>query len=177
MVLESEHRKINTKGSPKKGGINQAITQKKSLGARSETYQRYLRKSGWRFCESFFLWDILIELQQKFPNGFTRTDEFEYLVNRFGRRHSRSELRSAIYILYQIKAVIYKTNDILIVVFPPSERALSRRVDTLLINKIVNICKMRQLPFELESVVPLLTNSYTPSQIKNLISDAQSFGN
>ena len=59
----------------------------------TELYERFLRKSGWRSCESSFLWSSLTRLKQNFPRGFTRSQEFEYLIEIFGYNRTRGELR------------------------------------------------------------------------------------
>ncbi|MBD1866529.1 hypothetical protein H6F95_04250 [Cyanobacteria bacterium FACHB-471] len=153
--------------------IVQKVLKKSTTEIKTEIYQRYLRKSGWRFCESSFLWDILVELQRHFPNGFTRAEEFEYLVERFKRHYSRSHLRAAIYILYRSGTVKKKTEILLTTDIPASERVLSKKVDALLIERLIGICKAHQLAIEVDGIIPLLVNSYTAAQLKTLLSNAQ----
>jgi uncharacterized protein (TIGR00288 family) len=66
-----------------------------------DIYQRLLRKSSWRSCEPSFLIHALSKLRERFPQGFTRSEEFKYLVEEFGHSRTRSELRSTIYLLYK----------------------------------------------------------------------------
>lgn len=169
--MMSQHSETNTEA-----GAGKAIVQKNHKKTVTETkteiYQRYLRKSGWRFCEPSFLWDILVELQRHFSNGFTKAEEFEYLVDRFGQHYSRSHLRAIVYILYRIRAV-RKTEVLLTTDIPASERVLSKKVDALLIERLIGICKLHQLNIEVDSIIPLLANSYTASQLEILLSNAQ----
>ena len=157
--------------------IVRKVPKKSAAETKTEIYRRYLRKVGWRFCEASLLWDILVELQRHFPNGFTRAEEFEYLVDRFGRHHSRSHLRAAIYILYRIGTVKKKIEILLTTDIPASERVLSRKVDALLIERLIGVCKARQLVIEVDSIIPLLVNFYTAAQLETLISSAELLGN
>lgn len=169
--MMSQYSETNAKAGAGKA-IVQKVPKKTATEAKAEIYQRYLRKSGWRFCESSLLWDMLVELQRHFPNGFTRAEEFEHLVDRFGRHHSRSHLRAAIYILYRI-GTVRKTEALLTTDIPVSERVLSKKVDALLIERLIGICKLHQLNIEVDSILPLLANSYTASQLETLLSNAQ----
>jgi uncharacterized protein (TIGR00288 family) len=63
-----------------------------------ELYRRFLRKSGWVSCGVNLLWDALNKLSQRFPDGFTRSEEFECLIESFGRNRTRGELRAVMYI-------------------------------------------------------------------------------
>ena len=74
----------------------------------AELYHRLLRKIGWSPCESSLLWDVLTKLDRQFPDGFTRSEEFDYLVQSFGHHQTRNELRSAICILFKAGFVVYK---------------------------------------------------------------------
>lgn len=139
-----------------------------------DLYRRLLRKSGWRSCESSFLCDALGKLRERYPDGFTRSEEFEYLIEVGGHNRTRGELRSAIYLLYKAGYVIQqslKQNDeyIFIANFPESERVMSKKIDAVLINRLVQLCKLHNTAFIPELVTQLLINCYHKEQIKDLI--------
>lgn len=146
----------------------------------TDLYKRFLRKSGWRSCESSFLWDSLNKLKVRFPEGFTRSEEFEYLIESFGYNRTRGELRAAIYILYKAGFVFQqqqKQDDepILIALLPESERVMSKKVDEVMTHRLVHVCKSHNVPFISELITPLLSNLYTKEQFKVLIEKAQSY--
>ncbi|EDX74649.1 conserved hypothetical protein [Coleofasciculus chthonoplastes PCC 7420] len=139
-----------------------------------DLYKRLLRKSSWRSCESSFLCDALGKLRERYPDGFTRSEEFEYLIKVFGHNRTRGELRSAIYLLYKAGYVIQqsqKQNDeyICIANSPECERLMSKKIDTVLINRLVKLCQLHNTAFVPEIVTQLLINSYPKEQIKDLI--------
>lgn len=141
-----------------------------------DLYKRLLRKSSWRSCESFFLCDALKNLKERFPEGFTRSEEFEYLIAAFGHNRTRGELRSAIYLLYKAGYVIQqsqKQNDehIFIANLPESERVMSKKIDAVLANRLFQLCKLHNTAFIPELVTQLLTNSYNKEQLKVLIAN------
>lgn len=143
-----------------------------------DLYKRLLRKSSWRSCESSFLCDALKNLKERFPDGFTRSEEFEYLIEAFGHNRTRGELRSAIYLLYKTGYVIQqpqKQNDehIFIADLPESERVMSNKIDAVLVNRLVQLCKLHNTSFIPELVTQLLTNSYNKEQLKVLIINNQ----
>jgi uncharacterized protein (TIGR00288 family) len=162
------------------GEVSSGSNKKESTLAKPTTdlYKRFLRKSGWRSCESSFLWDSLTKLKMRFPQGFTRSEEFEYLIESFGHNRTRGELRAAIYILYKAGFVSQqqKQDDepILMALLPESERVMSKRVDAVMTHRLVHVCKSQNVPFISELVTPLLSNSYTKEQFKLLIEKAQS---
>jgi len=143
-----------------------------------DLYKRFLRKSSWRSCESSFLFDALKKLKERFPDGFTRSEEFEYLIEAFGHNRTRGELRSTIYLLYKAGYVIQqseKQNDehILIADLPESERVISKKIDAVLVNRLVQLCKQHNTSFIPELVTGLLNNSYNKAQLKALITNNQ----
>lgn len=143
-----------------------------------DLYKRLLRKSSWRSCESSFLCDALKNLKERFPDGFTRSEEFEYLIEAFGYNRTRGELRSVIYLLYKAGYVIQqlqKQNDehIFIADLPESERVMSKKIDAVLVNRLVQLCKLHNTSFIPELVTQLLTNSYNKEQLKVLIANNQ----
>jgi uncharacterized protein (TIGR00288 family) len=143
-----------------------------------DLYKRLLRKSSWRSCESSFLCDALKNLKERFPDGFTRSEEFEYLIEAFGHNRTRGELRSAIYLLYKTGYVIQqpqKQNDehIFIADLPESERVMSKKIDAVLVNRLVQLCNLHNTSFIPELVTQLLTNSYNKEQLKVLITNNQ----
>jgi uncharacterized protein (TIGR00288 family) len=145
----------------------------------TDLYRRFLRKSGWRSCESSFLWDSLTKLKMRFPDGFTRSEEFEYLIEAFGHNRTRGELRAAIYILYKTGFVSQqqlKQDDepVLTALLPEFERVMSKKVDAVMAHRLVHVCKFHNVSFIPELVIPLLSNSYTKEQFKILIDNAQS---
>ncbi len=149
---------------------------KKALLAKPtvDLYRRFLRKSGWRSCESSFLWEALNELKRHFPEGFMRSQEFEYLIEVFGYNRTRGELRSVMYILYKIGFVIQQQQiksdePVLMIHLPPSETAMSEKVDAVMTQRLVQICDSHDTPFIPEVVVPLLNNSYSKEKFKELI--------
>ena len=137
-------------------------------------YKRLLRKSGWRSCESSFLCDTLRRLQEHFPEGFTRSEEFQYLIEVFGYNRTRGELRSVIYLLYKAGYITHNRkmqNDepILIANLPESEEEMSRNIDIVLVNRLVQLCKLHEISFIPELITQLLINSYTQEQLNRLI--------
>ncbi len=96
------------------------------------------------------------------------------MIEVFGHNRTRGELRSAIYLLYKAGYVIQqsqKQNDeyIFIANFPESERVMSKKIDAVLINRLVQLCKLHNTAFIPELVTQLLMNSYHKEQIKALI--------
>jgi uncharacterized protein (TIGR00288 family) len=139
-----------------------------------DLYKRLLRKSSWRSCESSFLCDALGKLRERYPDGFTRSEEFEYLIEVFGHNRTRGELRSAIYLLYKAGYVIQqsqKQNDEYIFMAnpPECERVISKKIDAVLINRLVKLCELNNTAFIPEIVTQLLINSYHKEQIEDLI--------
>ncbi|MFE4107905.1 NYN domain-containing protein [Almyronema epifaneia] len=144
----------------------------------TDLYKRLLRKSGWRSCSSLFLWTILTNLQQQFPEGFTRSQEFEYLVESFGDSHTRGEIRAAIYILYKGKCVVQINKNpsdepVFKVLLPASLQAMAKNIDVFLVFRLFKICQSNNVRFSFELLSPLLTESYTEKQLKGLIKDIQ----
>jgi uncharacterized protein (TIGR00288 family) len=165
---EKEQGEIISINNPKKSALLEPTT---------DLYKRFLRKSGWRLCELSFLWDSLTKLKLRFPDGFTRSEEFEYLIESFGHNRTRTELRAAIYILYKTGFVSQQQQDdepILIAILPESEQVMSKKVDEVMIHRLVSICKFQNVPFIPELVTPLLTYFYTKEQFTTLIENAQS---
>jgi len=143
-----------------------------------DLYKRLLRKSSWRSCKSSFLCDALKNLKGRFPGVFTRREEFEYLIEVFGHNRTRGELRSSIYLLYKAGYVIQQPqnqNDehIFIANLPESEHAMSKKIDAVLVNRLVQLCKVHNTSFIPELVTQLLTNSYNKEQLKVLIANNQ----
>lgn len=143
-----------------------------------DVYKRLLRKSSWRSCEPSFLCDALSKLRERFPEGFTRSEEFKYLIEAFGHNRTRGELRSAIYLLYKAGYVIQqpqKQNDehVLIAGLPQSERVMSQKIDALLVHRLTQLCKLHNMSFIPELVIQLLINSYNKEQIKVMIANSQ----
>ncbi|MBD2020262.1 NYN domain-containing protein [Leptolyngbya sp. FACHB-36] len=143
-----------------------------------DLYRRFLRKSGWRSYKSSCLWDALTGLKTRFPEGFTKGEEFEYLIESFGRNLTRGELRSMIYIFYKAGFVVQqqqKRNDesILTVDLPKSERVMSKKLDLVMVNRIVQICRLQEVSFIPELIPQLLINSYTQEQFNVLVINAQ----
>lgn len=143
-----------------------------------DLYKRLLRKSSWRSCDSSFLCDALSKLRERFPEGFTRSEEFKYLIEAFGHNRTRGDLRSAIYLLYKAGYVIQqsqKKNDeyIFTTHLPESELIMSKKVDAILVNRLNQLCKLHNTSFILELANQLLINSYTKEQLKVLIANAQ----
>lgn len=143
-----------------------------------DLYKRLLRKSSWVFCESSFLCDALKKLKERFPCGFTRSEEFEYLIEAFGHNRTRGELRSAIYLLYKAGYVmqqLQKQNDehIFIADLSESECVMSKKIDAVLVNRLVHLCKLHDISFIPELVIQLLANSYSKKQLKVLIVNNQ----
>ncbi|MDX2253895.1 MAG: NYN domain-containing protein [Pseudanabaenaceae cyanobacterium bins.39] len=143
----------------------------------TDLYRRFLRKSGWRSCESSFLWDSLNKLKDRFPDGFTRSEAFEYFIESFGHNRTRGELRSAIYILYKtgyVSQQLLNQDDetILTALLPESELAMSNKVDAVMTHRLVHVCKFHNVSFIPDLVVPLLNRSYNKEQFKVLIDHA-----
>ncbi len=156
-----------------KVGIEESQIQKPT----TDLYRRFLRKGNWRLFESSLLWDSLIELGNRFPEGFTKSEEFECLVSKFGREWTRGELRAVTFILYKSELVTYqegeKDSSMLAINLPESERILSRKVDLATTCRLVKGCEIHKTPFIPELVAPLLHNSYTKEKFEGLIEKAQ----
>lgn len=143
-----------------------------------DLYKRLLRKSGWRSCDSSFLCDALSKLRERFPAGFTRSEEFKYLIEVFGHNRTRGDLRSVIYLLYKAGYVIQqpqKKNDeyIFTTHLSDSNLIMSKKVDAILANRLKQLCKLNNTSFVFEIVNQLLINSCTKEQLKALIANAQ----
>jgi uncharacterized protein (TIGR00288 family) len=140
-----------------------------------DLYKRLLRKSSWRSCESSFLCDALNKLKKRFPNGFTRSEEFEYLIEAFGYNRTRGELRSAIYLLYKTGYVMQqqKQNDeyICLANSSDSESTMSRKIDLVLMNRLVQLCKIHSVSLVPDIATQLLVSSYNKEQLKALFSN------
>ncbi|XGV88336.1 MAG: NYN domain-containing protein [Limnothrix sp. BL-A-16] len=147
----------------------------------TDLYRRFLRKSGWRPCEPSFLWNSLNQLKIRFPDGFTRSEEFEYLIELLGHNRTRGELRAVTYILYKAGFVCQKQlqqqddEPILIAVLPESEQVMSEKVDAVMVNRLVHVCKSHNVYFDPDRLIPLLSTSYSKEQLKTLIDNAQSY--
>jgi uncharacterized protein (TIGR00288 family) len=144
-----------------------------------DLYKRFLRQSGWRPCEPSFLWDALTKLKEHFLEDFTRSEEFEHLIKIFGHNRTRGEIRSAMYILYKagfVKSQPGNQNDepILMVDLPKSESLMSRKVDVLILQRLVQVCDLHDVSFIPELIKSLLSNSYTREQFRILIENTQS---
>jgi hypothetical protein len=145
----------------------------------TEMYHRLLRRISWFSCELSFLWDALTKLDRLFPEGFTRSEEFEYLIESFGHNRTRKEIRAAIYVLYKSGFIIYKKfqnqddESVLFTEPPASERLLAERVDAAMLPRLINACKAHNVPLELKALTPLLLSTYSKEELKKLISNAQ----
>jgi uncharacterized protein (TIGR00288 family) len=143
-----------------------------------ELYKRLLRKSSWRLCESSFLCHALDKLRERFPAGFTRSEEFKYLIEAFGHNRTRGELRSAIYLLYKTGYIVQqsqKKNDehVFTTNLPGSDRSMSEKIDVILIHRLNQLCKLHNTSFVPELANQLLIHKYTKEQIKVLMSNIQ----
>lgn len=173
------HAKAKEPINERNGATTNGTKPKNTLAEPTlDLYKRLLDKSGWRSCESSFLWDSLTKLQAHFPEGFTKSEEFKYLMEAFGSKRTREDLRTAMYIFNKAGFVItqlQKQNDepILMANPPESEQAMSRKIDVVLLNRLVHICKSQNTSFIPELITSLLINSYTKEQFKVLIKDAQ----
>ncbi|MBD3884428.1 NYN domain-containing protein [Phormidium tenue FACHB-886] len=142
----------------------------------TELYKRFLHKSGWRSFESCFLWDCLTKLTMRFPEGFTRSEAFQYLIDSFGHNRARGDLRSAMYMLCEAGFITQQQqNDepIWMTDLPKSERAMAKKMDVVMVHRLVHACKHQNISFIPELVIPLLSNSYVKEQFKALIENAQ----
>ncbi|MEM9215449.1 MAG: NYN domain-containing protein [Cyanobacteria bacterium P01_F01_bin.150] len=143
-----------------------------------DLYKRLLRKSNWRSCEPSFLIHALNKLRNRFSEGFTRSEEFKYLVEEFGHNRTRGELRSAIYLLYKAGYIKQQPQDIsdehtFTAELAESERVISEKLDTILINRLVHLCQSSNVSFIPQLTTHLLLNSYNKDQLKALISNNQ----
>ena len=145
----------------------------------AEVYHRLLRKLSWLPCESSLLWDALTQLDIHFPDGFTRSEEFEYLVQSFGQHRTRNELRSAICILFKAGFVIYKPcqekneKSLLIAQPPVSVQIMVEKVDAAMLPRLVKACNSNNIALMPKAVRPLLLGNYTKAELKALIEKAQ----
>ena len=144
-----------------------------------ELYSRLLRKISWIPCDSSLLWKTLAELSVRFPDGFTRSEELEHLIELFGHNRTRKELRSIISILFKAGFVSYKPEQtqseeaIFITAPPASEHLMAIGVDAALLPRLVNACNANNVPIETEAIVPLLLSVYSEIELKQLIAAAQ----
>jgi len=156
-----------------------AIPSPLALPPTSEIYHRLLRTIGWHPCESSLLWDALTKLDAQFPDGFTKSEEFEYLVQSFGHRRTRKELRSAICILFKVGFVIYKPfqaqpeKTLLITQPPASKQTMAEQVDAAMLPRLMNACRSNGVSLVHKAIRPLLLNAYTKSELKDLIEKIQ----
>jgi len=138
-----------------------------------ELYKRLLRKNGWRSRESSFLWNALTQLENCFPEGFTRSQEFEYLIEAFGHNRTRGELRSVMYILYKADFVTQQQENsddpILIAQSPESKQEMSEKVDAMMLQRLIDLCESNNTSVIPQSVAPLLNNSYSQQQLEDLL--------
>lgn len=150
-----------------------------ALPPTDELYHRLLRKIGWLPCESSLLWDALTKLDAQFPDGFTRSEEFEYLVQSFGHHRTRNELRSVICILFKAGFVIYKpfqeqTEKSLLITQPPaSKQSMAEQVDAAMLPRLMSACRSNGVSIVPKAVRPLLLNACTNAELKDLIEKAQ----
>ncbi len=181
-VKQAWHAKaIETEKVDSETSFNSSEKESTLAKPTSDLYRRFLRKSGWRSCESSFLWDSLTKLKIRFPDSFTKSEEFEYLIEAFGHNRTRGELRAAIYILYKAGFVLQQQHQqkqddepSLTAFLPISERVMSKKVDAVMAHRLVHVSKFNNVPFIPELVIPLLNNSYTQEQFKVFIKNAQS---
>ncbi|MEM7062538.1 MAG: NYN domain-containing protein [Cyanobacteria bacterium P01_B01_bin.77] len=142
-----------------------------------DIYQRLLRKSSWRSCEASFLCDALGKLRERFPQGFTRSEEFKYMVEEFGHNRTRSELRAAIYLLYKSGYVDQQSSEeseehMFTAASPGSEREMSEKIDAILISRLDHLCRANNVSFIPKVVMKLLLNSYSKDQFRILLDSA-----
>lgn len=143
-----------------------------------DIYKQFLRKKGWRSYDASFLWDALIKLQAHFPSGFTRSEELQYLIEEFGSKRTRGEIRSAIYVFYKTGFVEYLSKEpigepVMIAKPPISERAMSKVIDIVTTQKMIDICKSNDLHFNAELTKQLLINSYTQEQFDRVLTSTE----
>jgi hypothetical protein len=122
--------------------------------------------------------ELSVILRERFPEGFTRSEEFKYLIEAFGHNRTRGDLRSAIYLLYKAGYVIQqpqKKNDeyIFTTHLPESDLIMSKKVDAILVDRLNQLCKLHSTSFIFELVNQLLINSYTKQQLEVLIANAR----
>jgi hypothetical protein len=143
-----------------------------------ELYHRLLRKISWRSCELSLLWDALTKLDRHFPDGFTRSEAFEYLIKSFGHNQTRKEIRATIYILLKSGLVHRKFQNqddesVLLSEPPESERSLAETVDAAMLPRLINACKANNVSLELKALTPLLLGTYSKEELRDLINNAQ----
>ena len=63
---------------------------------------------------------------------------------------------------------------ILMIHLPESEEIMSRKIDSVMIHRLIQICKSNDARFIPEVAVPLLNNSYSSEQFLKLIDSVQS---
>lgn len=156
--------------------LTTANTENTLLEPTVDLYKRLLRKSSWRSCDSSFLCDALSKLRERFPEGFTKSEEFKYLIEAFGHNRTRGDLRAVIYLLYKAGYVIQqaqkKNDEYILTTRPPeSDLIMSNKVDAILANRLKQLCKLHNTSFVFELVNQLLINSCTKEQFKVLIAN------
>jgi NYN domain/OST-HTH/LOTUS domain len=171
----------HAKAADIKGNCKTASSNNSLIGTvpTTELYHRLLRKISWFSCELSFLWDALTKLDRHFPEGFTRSEEFEYLIKSFGHNRTRKEIRAAICVLFKSGFVIYgkfQNQDDESVLFtepPESERSLAEKVDAAMLPRLINACEANNVSLEIKALTPLLLSTYSKEELRNLINNAQ----
>ncbi len=158
---------------------NESLSSTETVQPTAERYHQLLRKVSWTSCESSLLWDALTKLDAYFLDGFTRSEELEYLIQLFGDRHTRNELRAVICILFKAGFVSYRPyqseNDksILIAQPPTSQQVMVERVDMEMLLRLVSACNANRVPLVPIAVAPLLLGAYSKVKLHSLIEKAQ----
>lgn len=146
-----------------------------SVEPTTEIYNRLLRKISWLPCDSSLLWNVLTQLNAHFPEGFTRSEELNYLVETFGHAQTRSELRATISTFFKAGLVSQKPlqsqeeKSVFIAKLPETEQAMARIVDEAMLPRLVNACQTNRVPLTHKAVIPLLLSAYTPAELSALI--------
>lgn len=144
-----------------------------------ERYHQLLRKVSWSYCESTLLWDAVTKLDAHFPDGFTRSEELDYLIQLFGDRRTRKELRAVICVLFKTGFVSYRRyqgeseKSILIAQPPALLQVMVEQVDMEMLRRLVSACDTSGTPFVSQAIIPLLLGAYSKAELRNLTEKAQ----
>lgn len=145
----------------------------------SALYNQLLRKLGWRSCDIGLLWNALTELHTHFPEGFTRSEEFEHLMTSFGHSRTRGELRAVMCTLYKAGFVTYIPHEspsdesMLITAMPKSKQTLASSVDEAMLPRLLSACASNSIQLDSDSLLPLLLRDYSKVELAALIKQAQ----
>ncbi len=121
------------------------------------------------------LWNALTRLNAHFPEGFTRSEELDHLVETFGHVRTRNELKATISTFFKAGLVRQKPLQnqeekcVFIAKLPETEQAMAKVVDEAMLPRLANACQSNRVPLTHKAVTPLLLSTYTTAELSDLI--------